>query len=62
MILFTELLGDKDQIQNVDNPIAIGVRGDFTQSVGDLHQIQDVDLPIAVDISEASGREIDFAI
>ena len=56
MILFTELLSDKDQIQNVDSTIAIGIWGDFTQSVGNLHQIQNIDVPIAVDISEASGR------
>ena len=56
------MAGDKDQIKNVDTPIAVGVRGGFTETVGNLHQIQDVDTPIVVDISETFGCEIDFAI
>ena len=57
-----KLLGNKDQIQNVDNPIAIGVRGGFAEAVGDLDQIQDVDFPITVDISGVWDFEIDFAV
>ena len=45
LYLLAELLGNKNQIENVDSAIAIGVWGGFTEPVGDLHQIQDVDFP-----------------
>ena len=61
-MLLTKLLGDEDQIQNVDHAIAVGVRGGFTEPVGDLDQIQDVDGSIAVDIGGVFGFEVDFAI
>ena len=61
-ISLAELLSDKDQIQDVDDAVAVGVRGGFTETVGDLHKVQDVDLPIVVDIGETSGCEIDFAV
>ena len=57
-----ELLGDKDQIENVDNTIAVGVWGGFAEPVGNLYQIQDVDGTIAVDIGETFGREVDFTV
>ena len=57
-----ELLSYKDQIEDIDNPIAIGVWSGCTQTVGNLNQVQDIDMPIAVDIGEAFGREIDFAV
>ncbi len=62
LYLLAELLGDKDQIEDVDDTIAIGVWGGFAESVGDLYQIQDVDAPITVDIGKTFGFEIDFAI
>ena len=58
----TELLGDKYQIQNIDDTIAVGIWSRFTQSIGNLHQIQDIDPSIAVDISETFAREIDFTV
>ena len=60
--LLVELLGDKDQVKNVDNPIPIGIGSGFTQTVGNLHQIQDVEPPIAVDISGIWGFEIHLTI
>ena len=62
MRLLAELLGDEDQVESVNDPIAIRVWGGCTESVGDLNEIQDVDTPIVVDIGEAWGLEVDFAI
>ena len=62
MQLLAELLGDKDQVENVDYPIAVGIWSGFTESVGDLYQIQDVDLSIAVDVGAAFGLEVDLAV
>ena len=62
ILLLAKLLCDKDQIQNVDLPIPIGIWRGFTESVGDLHQIQDVDYPIAVDIGGIFDFEVYFAI
>lgn len=61
-LLLAELLGNKDQIEDVDDAVAVGVGGGFTETVGDLHKVQDVDFPIAVDIGETFGCEVDFAI
>ena len=38
VISLAELLRDKDQIQNVDGTIAVGVWGRFTESVGNLKE------------------------
>ena len=59
MQLLAELLGDKDQVENVDDAVAVGVWGGLAEAVGDLHQIQDVDLSIAVDVGAAFGLEVD---
>ena len=61
-MLLAKLLGDKDQIQDVDNTIAIGIWGGFTETVGNLNQIHDIDMPITVDIGKAAALEIDFAV
>ena len=53
--LLAELLGDKDQIENVDYTIAIEVWCGFTESVGDKDQIQDVNNTVSVDIN-GDGR------
>ena len=37
--LLAELLCNKDQIQNVDHAIAVGVRDGFTETVGNLKRI-----------------------
>ena len=62
MILFTEVLGNKDQIQDVDHAIIIGVRGGFTEAAGNKDQIQDVGPPIAVDIGGVFALGVDFAV
>lgn len=36
-----ELLGDEDQIEEVDGTIAVGVRCGLAEAISDLHQIQD---------------------
>ena len=62
VVLLAELLGDKDQIEDIDDAIAVGVWCGFAETVGDLNQIQDVDTSITVDIGETFGFKIDFAI
>ena len=62
IISLAELLGDEDQIEDIDDAIAVGIWSGLTESVGNLYQIQDVDLSITVDIGETFGCEIDFAI
>ena len=55
-------MGNKDQIQDVDNPIVARIRCGFAELVSHLHQIQDVDLPIAVYIGGVFALEVDFAV
>ena len=56
------MLGDKDQIQDIDRTIAVGVGRGLAEPVRYLHQIQDVNRTIAVDIDKPFCREIDLAI
>ena len=56
------MLGDEDQIENVNNTIAVGIGSGFAEVVGDLYEIQDVDTPIAVDIGGIFGFQIDFTV
>ena len=62
MVLLAKLLRNKHQIQHIDRSITVGVRRGFTKAVGNLNQIQNIDDTIVVDISETSGRDIDFTI
>ena len=61
-MLLAKLLCNKDQIKDIDHPIAVGIRRGFAESVSNHHQIQNIDDTIAVDISETAGRDIDFTI
>lgn len=60
--LLAELLGNKDQIENVTSAIAIGVWRGLTEAVGNQDQIQDIDVSIAVEIGGIFAFEIDFAV